>query len=77
MSAAWGPERAPRPPPARVFPGLTDGNDDGDDDAVDESGDNGGDGELGEATAGADAARKSSSSLGSLSAFSLAVSLAS
>lgn len=76
MSAAWGPERAQRAPPARVFSGLTDGDNDDDDDAGDEGGGDGDD-ELGEATAGADAARKSSSSLGSLSAFSLAFSWAS
>ena len=75
MSAAWGPERAPRAPPGRVFSGLTDG--DGDDDDAGNEGGGDGDDESGEATAGADAARKSSSSLGSLSAFPLAVSLAS
>lgn len=83
MSAAWGPERTSRPP-AEALSGLPEGNGDEDGDNVDgddddeEEKDGGGCGdELGEGTAGADASRKISSSLGSLSAFALAVSLAS
>ena len=74
MSAAWGPERAPRALPSRAVCGLPDDNDGVDD--SDEGGDDGDD-ELGKAATGADATRKSSSSLGSFSAFFLAVFLAS